>query len=514
MEKNIPSLPKVRRIVIIDIERLKYLKELQEKFKLSEDRLVEILRSITDKEVLLNSAQSEEVKEILQGLHKEAAGEILEYIQKGLLMNPEDVAKLQALYSRSAASVLEHIEKVKKDGSSKFMEQWYVEYGHGSIGDGASVTIFIENVSILAAKAIQDSPLYCGQETSTRYINMEEQPFVNPLQSYQGEQIHDAWMKFYIEAMEETQEHLKTVYPLQDGEEEKSYNKAIKARAFDSLRAFLPAGKCTQLSWHTSLRHAAERLAVLRHHPLLEVRQIAEEIHTQLKENYPASFSHKIYPEQEAYNAKMAQLYTYYHNPECPEYSFRTNVEPTELEPYKEAFAGRPKKTNLPYFLKGLGDCTCDFLLDYGSSRDAQRHRHGVFRMPLLTTDLGFHDWYLNELSPASRERALILIESQLKHLKELSASPEVLQYYIPLGFLVSCQTTYSLPQMAYVIDLRTDKTVHPTYREVAQKMATSIRETFPAITLHDDTEKSNWDVRRGKQDIVKKPVVDNSTTA
>lgn len=506
MEKNTPPLPKTRRIVILEIERFKHLQALEEQFKLNEERLVTILQSITNKDISLSAAQSKEVEEILQGIHQEAAREILDYIRKAILLNPEDIAKLQALYSRSASSALEHIEKVMKDGSSKFMEQWYVEYGHGSIGDGGSITMFIENVSILAAKAIQDSPLYCGQETSTRYIDMANQPIVNPLGNDLGQEIHDDWMKFYTERMEETKEHLQTVYPRQEGEEEKSYLKAIKARAFDTLRAFLPAGICTQLSWHTSLRHAADRLAILRHHPLLEVREIAEEIHKQLKEYYPASFSHKIYPEQEAYNAKMAQSYTYYHNPGCPTYSFHSNIDPNSLEDYTEVVTTRPKKTNLPYFLQALGDCQCNFLIDYGSSRDAQRHRRGVFDMPLLTTYFGFHEWYLKELSPASRLKAEALITEQINRLNDLSVDPTALQYYIPLGFLVSCRTTYGLPQMAYVIDLRTDKTVHPTYRAVAQEMAESVRKHFPTVKLHDDRDESNWDVRRGKQDIIKKP--------
>jgi len=43
---------------------------------------------------------------------------------------PEDVAMMQALYSRSPKSVTEHVEKVKKSGSGKFMETFYVGYGH------------------------------------------------------------------------------------------------------------------------------------------------------------------------------------------------------------------------------------------------------------------------------------------------------------------------------------------------------------------------------------------------
>ena len=82
--------------------------------------------------------------------------------------NPEDTAMMQALYSRSAESVTEHVAKVRQSGTGKFMEKYYVGYGHASIADCGSTTIFIEGVSMLVAKAVQDWPLYSGQETSSR----------------------------------------------------------------------------------------------------------------------------------------------------------------------------------------------------------------------------------------------------------------------------------------------------------------------------------------------------------
>lgn len=68
--------------------------------------------------------------------------------------SPEDTAMMQALYSRSPKSVAEHAEKVKETGSVKFMEKFYVQYGHSSIADCGSTTIFIEGISMLGAKVI------------------------------------------------------------------------------------------------------------------------------------------------------------------------------------------------------------------------------------------------------------------------------------------------------------------------------------------------------------------------
>lgn len=419
--------------------------------------------------------------------------------------SPEDNAMLQALYSRSAASVTEHLEKVKKSGSGKFMESYYVGYGHGSIGDCGSTTIFIENVSILAAKAIQDWRLYSGQETSTRYIDMAKQPIIDPLSIAESKTIMEDWMKFYIGSQERVKEHLRATHPRRAEEEEKTYERAVNARVFDILRSFLPSGIATQLSWHTNLRQAADRLALLRHHPVAEIKDLAEEILRQLKEKYLSSFSHKLYEAQEAYRAEVSKDFSYYHNPDSPAFDFKTNINPSSLEPFKKIISERPIKTNLPSFLDELGGCYCDYLIDFGSSRDLQRHRNGVFRMPLVTTDFGFHNWYLDQLPSDLRTEAEQLIQKQTKRINALDCDAETKQYYISLGFLVSCRTYYSLPGLVYLVELRSDTTVHPTIRPLMHQIHHALQTALPSVTLYTNLNESDWDIRRGTQTIEKK---------
>ena len=201
--------------------------------------------------------------------------------------NPEDNAMLQALYSRSPESVEEHVNKVRTSGSGKFMEKFYVGYGHLSIADCGSTTLFIEGLSILADKAIQDWPLYSGQETSTRYVDMSKQPIIDPINSAESQKIIQDWMGFYISSQDQVRDHLRTKYPKKPDEDEKVYEKAIGARSFDIMRGFLPAGITTQLSWHTNLRQAWDKLSILRHWPLPEVKELAEGMLSTLKEKYP-----------------------------------------------------------------------------------------------------------------------------------------------------------------------------------------------------------------------------------
>jgi thymidylate synthase ThyX len=425
-------------------------------------------------------------------------------------VSPEDLAMLQALYSRSPKSVREHLEKVRAAGSGKFMDQFYVGYGHASIGDCGSTTLFAEYVSMLAAKAVQDNPLYSGQEASTRYINFAEMPVLDPFATQESWAIQTAWMNFYNSAMEPVVAHLKTRYPNTEGTDEKSvakYEKAIKARAFDVLRSFLPAGCTTFVAWHSNLRQAADKLATLRHHPLPEMKNIAEGMLGELKTKYPNSFSHKLYEETETYREFVGTKWTYFDPETCPENVVCTSrLDPTELDEVRELITKRPPKTSLPHFLDEIGQVRFDFQLDFGSYRDLQRHRNGVCRMPLLSTRWGFHPWYLEQLPDDVRREAEKTILELVGKINALPNNPEMRQYYTPMGFKVPCRTTRGLPGTLYLIELRAGKTVHPTMRRVAQDMARTFGELHPDIPLHADMDPDDWDIKRGGQDIVAKP--------
>ena len=132
--------------------------------------------------------------------------------------DPESSAMMQALYSRSSASVAQHIEQVRKTGSADFMKSYYVGYGHASIGDCGTTTLFIEGVSILAAKAVQDNPLYSGQETSTRYIDFSKQPLIDPVHTEESQEILSKWIEFYTASTEAVRSHLKDRFPLEQGQ--------------------------------------------------------------------------------------------------------------------------------------------------------------------------------------------------------------------------------------------------------------------------------------------------------
>lgn len=429
-------------------------------------------------------------------------GEVI-VLDNGAVINSESEAMLQALHSRSTGGLKKHLEILADKGSENFMANFYVGYGHKSIGDCGSTTIFVEGVSMLVAKAIQDWPLYSGQEASTRYIDFRKQPFVNPLNTEQGNEILEKWRTFYSESFDPLCEYLGNKFPKKDTEDPKIYKKAINARAFDILRSTLPAGATTNLAWHTNLRQAADKLTLLRNHPLLEVRNTADAIEKSLIQMLPSSFSHKIYPETEKYNNLIMNKYYYFHNPNQTDFEVISNkVDKNNLP--KEVLESRPPKTELPKYFREFGDITFGFKLDFGSFRDVQRHRAVTQRMPLLTMDLGFEQWYLEELPPNIKTNLETLLKEQADALNLLNAPPEIKQYYIAMGYNISNKIIGDLGSLLYLIELRSTRFVHPTLRKRALQMADYLKKEFAEqnLTVHIESEPDRFDVNRGKHDI------------
>src|ERR687886_785864 len=85
---------------------------------------------------------------------------------------PEVQAYALAKYSRSAQGMLESIHELSQQKAEEFLNTFYFQYGHRSIADLAHLVFGLEQISILAAIAVVDEPLWDGQERSTRY-----QPF-------------------------------------------------------------------------------------------------------------------------------------------------------------------------------------------------------------------------------------------------------------------------------------------------------------------------------------------------
>lgn len=434
-------------------------------------------------------------------------GEVL-VLNTGAVIDAEASAMLGALHSRSAGGIRGHLKVLEEKGAANFMANFYVGYGHKSIGDLGSAHVFIEGVSMLAAKAIQDFPLYNGQEVSTRYVDFSTQRFIDPAVTPESGILLEELRAFYLAGIEELVRTLPERFPRDPEESEKKYEKAIKARAFDIMRSFLPAGASTNLVWVGPLRQFADRLPTLRHHPLSEIRSLASAVEQSLLKAFPNSFSDKRYEATEQYHELCGSQHTYFDDSECPEFELTHNaLRPERLAEYREILSVRPPKTELPFGVRECGNLEFKFLLDFGSYRDLQRHRAVIAPMPLLTSMHGFEPWYLEELPEELRIKAETFLKKYSDSIAALGLSAEETQYYLPMGFRTANRLSGDLRALVYLVELRAGSTVHATLRHRAIQMAKVLEGQCAnyGLVLHYDQEPDRFDVKRGDQDIVLK---------
>ncbi len=487
---------------------------------------------------------------------KRTLGSKAKLILEGSL-SAEEIAMIQALYSRNPASAEDHINevyamrrevlydlfqehKVFSDSMTtlelarvvddvifgrpvservqKFLGKFYVGYGHKSIGDCGSTTLFFEGVSMLAAKAIQDWPLYSGQETSTRYMDMSNRKIIDPVNTPESEAILRRWMDFYMSHQDAVAEEIMRRYPKGAEESDTAYAGAVKARTFDSQRGFLPAGMTTQVSWHGNLRQMGDHLTLGIHHPSMEISGLFVNAGQLLCEQYPSSAGSfgeaagvsgtaadaRGAQARRSWDSGVAQAHTYWEPASGHHRPLYTTIDPHELEQYEHLLQMRPRGSVLPHFMTELGQLTFRFKLDFGSFRDIQRHRNGVCRMPLLTTSCGFEPWYIEQLPAGIAPEAVRLVDEQTKAINEATSLAVDQQYLTAFGYRVPCQLTMGLPAAVYVMELRSGKMIHPTLRRVIHNMVDVFYLAHPDVPLHIDRTLDPWDVRRGLQTITR----------
>lgn len=397
-------------------------------------------------------------------------GANLTLLPREIAGQPEVAAMLQAYYSRSPLSIRERLRDLSyNDTRQKTLEdlkKWYVNYSHKSIAQTGTVTLFIEGVSFLCAKAFQSDPQYQGQESSSRYLDFGKQdPNIFSLSKIEGaSQTGSELMSLYenvirtiIEALRDSFYTYENYAANNDNPTESKYNNLIKAFAFDIGRGFLPAGCRTQLSVTMNMDAMKEHLVRLyNYHPLPEVRGTAESALQLLHLNYPSAFAD--WDIGSKYDTEVC-----YYTPE--EW---TDTKTTKLVVRDNDLLGDPMPT--PPFVSGV------FNLDFGSWRDIQRHRPGVQAYTAISSS-DFNPWYLHMLSQYDQQLATEAYDCIATHLlpKVHQATGYEYQYLMPMMFSVLHYVTLPLDKAFYMLKLRMAPTVHATLRLEAANAVMSL---------------------------------------
>ena len=456
------------------------------------------------------------------------------FVADGENFDPQSMAMVQAFYSRSTKSIADRVENMNRDQLRESLKKFYIGYGHRSIGQCGNFTIFIEDVSMFAAKCIQHNPLYNGQETSTRYYDFSTRPFVAP---YAIDNIESELRGLYSAVLEHAIDRLSARATEMGEVLNASKVAAIKARAFDIARGFLSAGFTTKLSWTTNFDQVQEHLEWMATSPVDEVRALAFGIHKSLVAAYPDAIAANglegLSPIAGSFfddTEEMAAQINCHYDPSRlrPDSMYCRREAMCEFDAHATDFlTHRQKYEKVPRNFAKYGTFSMAFPIDYGSYRDLHRHRNGFVAFPHYPDRPRIHNWYLGSL------HFLGLMDKTHPALDGLSIGaaidrlynvtlPEVratvmelagydseqfhaaMMYYVPMATMVTAVMRYDLPQAIYVAELRSGVTVHPTARLAATTMGHTLRQHLPKefpLYITDDAD-SGPNERRGAQTI------------
>ncbi|WP_158749587.1 FAD-dependent thymidylate synthase [Acidobacterium sp. S8] len=198
--------------------------------------------------------------------------------------DPEVLAYAMAKYSRSALSMKESLKEISSQRAEQFLNTFYFQYGHRSIADLAHIAFAIERLSLLAAISLVDEQRWDGQERSTRYQNFKKSGWYMPdfgsdrVAAHLYRESVDGLFASYHELTEGMFERLKQQVTKPAEMKQESYDRTLRARAFDIGRYLLPLATNTSLGQIVNARTLETQVSRLLSSPYAEIRQLGERL--------------------------------------------------------------------------------------------------------------------------------------------------------------------------------------------------------------------------------------------
>jgi thymidylate synthase ThyX len=414
-------------------------------------------------------------------------------------------------------------------------ERVFMGYGDDSIAQVGGAHIACEWVSNILTKVLQRGRLAAYLEQSTRYI-----PYDKPLPESAGgghrfyrddelgpeyERAMEELFAIYSRSLEAVQEWAAERWPR--GEEpEAAWQRSIKAKALDLLRGLLPAATLSHVGMFASGQAYEQLLLRMMASPLPEARHFAGMILEELKLVMPSFVARVERPDRggewisylegrrEATERWVARL-----GLDRPEPSDAPSVELIDVQGSEEELLAASLFESASVSERGIRERVHDLppdqradviadlageranrryrpgrgweavryrfeiVSDYGGFRDLQRHRMLTCQWQRLSPDLGAGvPGEVREAGVgAEYERALDLSAGEFQRLSD-AGQPEAASYALCLGYRIRYVLDLNAREAMHLIELRSGREGHPTYRAVAQAMHERIAAVHPAI--------------------------------
>ncbi|WP_068468660.1 FAD-dependent thymidylate synthase [Candidatus Protochlamydia phocaeensis] len=427
-------------------------------------------------------------------------------------------------------------EAIKK--AQAFYDRILDGYGDDSIGELGGAHLAIENISMIAAKLIEDhriggSPL----EKSTRYIYFDQKVkgeylfYREPIlmtSAYRDSYIQTCNMLFdtYSRLIPPVTAIMEQRFPKDPLISKAAYTAALRAKVLDCLRGLLPAGTLTNMGIYGNGRFFEQLIHRLNCQNLAELQDIGKRSYEELskvipsfvRRSDPSHRSHQSYAQFYETIQSELKLIADQHLPHC-ERTLQSGVRLVSYDPdavtkvaaallYSLGNKGLPEIWN---YCKGLSDeelarildagCnarenrrhkspralehaefTFEIVTDFGAYRDLHRHRLLTQERQFLCCDYGFY--IPPEIQNTPYEEDYCHALNQAKEVFDVIAAelPEEAQYVVPMAYNIRWYFHVNLRALQWLCELRSSPAGHPSYRHIAQTMAKVVCQTFPAF--------------------------------
>ena len=419
--------------------------------------------------------------------------------------------------------------------AAELYERIFLGYGDDSVAQLGGAHLACEWVSNVLTKVLQRPRLAGYLEQSTRYIAydgaMPDPPggyryYRDPALGPVYERAMDELFGIYSGALPRVCAWAETEFPRAADEPAAAHARAIKAKALDLLRGLLPASSLSHMGIFATGQTYEQLILHLLAHPLPEARDYGQMILEELKMVVPSFLTRVERPDRggEWTNFLGARARAggrwaerlglgVADGPTGPSVTLlRADGDEDDLLAALLFEAGATSEEHIRSAVAALDDDARAALLadmagersnrrhrpgrglealryrfeivaDYGAFRDLQRHRMLTIQWQSLTPHLGADVPEQVELAGCgdAYRRALDISSHEYERLVD-SGLATAAPYALCLGYRIRFVLDLNAREAMQLIELRSGREGHPSYRAVAHEMHAQISAVHPAV--------------------------------
>lgn len=427
--------------------------------------------------------------------------------------------------------------------AAELYERIFLGYGDDSVAQLGGAHVACEWVSNVLTKLLQRPRLGAYLEQSTRYIAYDApmpgggfRYYRDPSLGPEYEAAMDELFSTYATLLPRVCAWAAEQFPRRDGEAEGAHARAIKAKALDLLRGLLPAASLSHMGIFASGQTYEQLILHLLAHPLPEAQRCGTMILRAVQSTIPSFVTRIERPdrggawvaylrtraeagrgwaarlgltEEEAASGPSVKLLRadgseddllaalLYEASGVPEERAHAAAAALDGEQrtalLRDVVGARENRRHRPG--RGFEALRYRFEIvsDYGAFRDLQRHRMLTVQWQALTPHLGAEVPEEVELAGCGDDYRRALEVSRVEYERLAGAGlRDAAPYAVCLGYRIRYVLDMNARAAMQLIELRSGREGHPSYRAVAHALHAAIADIHPAVAgtmTHVDRE-------------------------